>query len=90
MDHRLVRRPPATLTRGERIETTIDLAPADSSQRRNRVASTFSAQADDERQGQRREIGLGGLKPGAYVLTVTVHAAGRTATRAASIIITKH
>jgi len=54
------------------------------------AASTFTGQAQGERQSERREIGLGGLKAGAYVLTVTVHAGGGAVARAASILITKH
>lgn len=76
------------LKRGETIQTTIDIAPAHSSKGRHRAASTFTGQAQGERE--RREIGLGGLKPGAYVLTVTVHAGSGTVARAASMVITKH
>lgn len=78
------------MKQGETIQTTVDIAAADSSKGRNRAASTFTGQAQGARQSERREIGLGGLKPGAYVLTVTVHAGGGTVARAASIVIPKH
>ena len=77
------------LRRGETIRTTIDVTPADSSGRRNHAASTFTAQAGAEWQSERREVSLEGLKPGDYVLSLTVRTDGGSATRRATVTVTK-